>query len=187
MTRYLNARIKMQIAWMTLALCAMLVGCSGYEAFFPPLETAKNVDLSRYLGLWYEIAKYPVSFENGCVGVTAEYSLKDDGTIRVFNKCLPGSFDAEPTTIEGTASLADPANTAKLNVSFFAPFAAPYWIIDLDPDYQWAVVGEPSRTTLWILSRTPTLDDAIYQDIISRLPEKGYDPSKLERMPQQSN
>lgn len=172
---------------LLLAGMAFVAGCGGYEVLFPPLETAKNVDVSRYLGLWYEIAKYPVPFEEGCVGVTAEYSLNDDGSIRVFNKCLPGSFDAEPTTIVGTATAADPDNSAKLNVSFFGPFGAPYWIIDLDPDYQWAVVGEPSRSTLWILSRTPTLDEAIYQDILSRLPEKGYDPSKLELMPQQAN
>lgn len=165
-------------------LIALATSGCNYEAFFPSLSTAENVEVSRYLGLWYEIAKYPVSFEEGCVGVTAKYTLNPDGTIKVVNTCYPGSLTAEPTTIEGTARVADPATNAKLSVSFFGPFGAPYWIIDLDPDYQWAVVGEPSRSFLWILSRTPTMDDAVYQDILSRLPEKGYDVSRLELMPQ---
>ena len=169
---------------LTFPLIACSVGGCNYEIFFPNLPTVGNVEVSRYLGLWYEIAKYPVSFEEGCVGVTAEYTLNPDGSIKVVNTCYPGTLDAEPTTIEGVAQIADPATNAKLNVAFFGPFGAPYWIIDLDPDYQWAVIGEPSRTFLWILSRTPTLDDAVYQDILSRLPAKGYDVSRLELTPQ---
>lgn len=171
----------------TLVLCAMLApalaGCN-YELYFPKLDTVDRVDVARYVGVWYEIARYPNAFEQGCVGVTAQYTLNADGSVKVINTCRPDSLDAAPTTIEGRAQIADTTSNAKLNVSFFGPFGAPYWIIDLDPDYQWAVVGEPSRSFLWILSRTPTLDEALYQDILSRLPEKGYDASRLVPTPQ---
>ncbi len=173
------------VACGLLPAAALSGGCTNYEIFFPPLDTAGQVDLSRYIGSWYEIAKYPTSFQTQCFGaVTAEYSLNDDGSIRVVNTCREGALDGPESTIEGTATVADTTTNAKLNVSFFPPFAAPYWIIDLDAEYQWAVVGEPSRSFLWILSRTPQMDDATYQDILSRLPDKGYDVSKLELTPQ---
>jgi apolipoprotein D and lipocalin family protein len=149
----------------------------------PPLATVDKVDIARYVGKWYEIAKYPVVFENGCFGVTADYSLNDDGTVRVFNTCRAADGTIA-NTIEGHAAATDPTNNAKLMVYFFGPFGAPYWIIELGNDYEYAVVGDPTRSTLWILSRTPKLDDATYQAILSRLPEKGYDPSRLELMPQ---
>jgi apolipoprotein D and lipocalin family protein len=136
------------------------------------------VDIDRYAGKWYEIAKYPVVFENGCVDVTAEYTLLEDGTVRVVNTC--GSPDGSSREIVGTAVVTDSSTNAKLSVSFFGPlFAAPYWIIDLDEDYRYAVVGDPSRELLWILSRTPSLDDATLSEILGRLPEFGYDPDRL--------
>lgn len=168
-----------------LPVLALSSGCTGYEIFFPPLATAQQVDLSRYVGKWYEIAKYPTSFQTQCYGaVTAEYAVRDDGSISVINTCREESFDGAESRIEGSATIADTTTNAKLNVSFFPPFAAPYWIIDLDEDYQWAVIGEPSRSFLWILSRTPQMDDATYQDILSRLPDKGYDVSRLVLTPQ---
>lgn len=159
------------------------LGCS-YEALFPPLAVAERVELSRYAGVWYEIAKYPNSFERGCYGVTAEYTLREDGRVTVVNTCREGALDGPARTIEGYAEVADPATNARLTVYFFYPFGAPYWILEVDENYQWAVVGEPSRSFLWILSRTPTLDDATYQAILARLPDKGYDPARLEPMPQ---
>lgn len=149
-----------------------------------PLETVEAVDLQRYLGTWYEIARYPAPFQEGCVGSTAEYILRDDGKIRVVNRCYDGSFDGKIRSVEGTARVVDERTNAKLKVSFFWPFEGDYWIIDLDDDYQWAVVGEPQRKYLWILSRTPTLPDDVYQGIIARLPDKGYDPQKLQMTPQ---
>lgn len=166
------------------AVIAMLgVGCSAYESFFPPLATVENVDVSRYVGKWYEIAKYPNPFQQQCVGgTTAEYAVLDDGRVQVINKCntAGGTVDL----IEGRARIVDTTTNAKLAVGFFGPFEGAYWILEIGTNYEYAVVGEPSRSTLWILSRTPTLDDATYQDILSRLPDRGYDPSKLVVTPQ---
>jgi apolipoprotein D and lipocalin family protein len=148
------------------------------ETLFPPLETVSAVDIDRYAGKWYEIAKYPVVFENGCIDVTAEYTLLEDGSVLVVNTC--GSIDGSSRDIVGSATVTDPSTNAKLSVSFFGPlFGAPYWIIDLDEDYQYAVVGDPSREFLWILSRTPSLDDATLSGILGRLPQYGYDPDRL--------
>lgn len=166
------------------ALIALIGLAPGCGLMTPPTPVA-SVDVARYMGTWYEIAKYPVPFEEGLVGVTATYTLNDDGTVTVFNKGFEGSFDAAERTITGTATVANPATNAELSVSFFAGFGAPYWIIELDEDYQWAVVSDPFRFTLWILSRTPTLDAATYQEILSLIEaEGGYDLSRLEAMPQ---
>jgi apolipoprotein D and lipocalin family protein len=142
------------------------------------------VDLELYAGTWYEIARYPNSFERGCVGTTAEYTPLPNGRIQVVNRCLESDLDGPGRTIEGTARVADPETNAKLKVTFFWPFEGDYWILELGEDYDYAVVGEPSRSFLWILSRTPTMDEALYQDILSRLPELSYDPDRLMLVPQ---
>ncbi len=168
-----------------LALVAILpvIGCG---AFSPPLDTVDSVDLTQYAGLWYEVASYPAPFQAGCTGTTAEYTLLDDGRVGVVNTCNKGSLDGPVDRIEGTARVPDPAESAKLKVRFFPLFEADYWVIDLGPNYEYAVVGEPSRRFLWILSRTPTLDEATYQDILSRLPDLNYDPDRLVRTVQPS-
>jgi apolipoprotein D and lipocalin family protein len=162
----------------------LMMGSFAEAADRQPLETVDSVDLERYLGLWYEIASYPAFFQKGCTASTAEYSLRDDGLIRVVNRCRKGSLDGKEKSVTGKARIVDGDTNAKLEVSFFWPFWGDYWIIDLDPDYRWAVVGEPKRTYLWILSRTPQMDAATYDAIVSRLPGRGYDPAALERTPQ---
>jgi apolipoprotein D and lipocalin family protein len=156
----------------------VILGCSANK---PPLETVASVDLERYLGKWYEIASYPAWFQKDCTAATAEYSLLDDGRIQVVNRCRKGGPDGPPKEAEGKAEVVDRETNAKLKVWFFWPFKGNYWIIDLDENYRWVVVGEPSRKYLWILSRTPTMDENIYRDITARLPQKGYDPEKLRR------
>jgi apolipoprotein D and lipocalin family protein len=147
------------------------------------LETVAKVDLSRYLGRWYEIAKYPNRFERKCErNVTATYSIRADGKISVVNRCA--TREGKVTESSGWAKIVDPKTNAKLKVTFFWPFFGDYWIIDLGANYEYAVVGEPSRKYLWILSRTPKLDDAVYAHIAKRLADMGYDASKLERMKQ---
>ena len=171
-------------ALMVCGLGLPLSGCAN-EEFFPPLPVVERVELDRFIGKWYEIAKYPNFFQQQCFGgTTAEYAIRDDGNISVVNTCREGSLDGPESRIEGCATIADSTVNAKLSVVFFPPFGAPYWIIDLDADYQWAVIGEPSRSTLWILSRTPTLDEGTYQDILSRLAANGYDPARLVATPQ---
>jgi len=167
-----------QVRLMLIPVVAVIFGCGAAR---PPLDVVEDVDLTRYAGKWYEIASYPAPFQQGCTGTTAEYTLRDDGRVTVLNTCYSGSLDGPVNRIEGTARVPDPAVPAKLKVSFFFPFEADYWIIDLGPEYEYAVVGEPSRSFLWILSRTPTLDDATYEEIIARLPASSYDPAGLVR------
>ena len=172
---------------LTLTVSIALVGCSKTTTErlqLPPLEAVPEVDVERYLGTWYEIASYPQRFQEGCTGTTATYTLRSDGEINVVNKCRKGDLAGPEDVAEGTARVVDRASNAKLEVSFFGPFWGDYWIIDLGPDYEYAVVGHPSRDYLWILSRTPTLDEASFDGILSRLEEKGYPLEPLRKTQQ---
>jgi apolipoprotein D and lipocalin family protein len=148
------------------------------------LEVVPHVDLSRYVGKWYEIARIPNWFERRCVAATAQYTLNPDGTVMVQNACRLEGFGGRLRTIRGVARVVDPATNARLKVSFFRPFSGDYWIIDLDPEYRWVAVGEPRRRYLWILSRTPTLDEETLQGILGRVAGQGYDLSRVVRTPQ---
>jgi apolipoprotein D and lipocalin family protein len=161
---------------LLLAAVAVLAGC---RADGPPLATVPRVDLDRYLGTWYEIARYDAPFQEGCTATTATYSLRDDGLIRVENRCRVDHPDGPLREAEGKARIVDEATRAKLKVTFFWPFWADYWVIGLDPGYQWAVVGEPGRTYLWILSRTATLPEATLDEILRLVADRGYDPRPL--------
>lgn len=156
-----------------------LTACAGGKGMKEPLEVVKGVDLNRYTGTWYEIARYPNSFQKGCTGTTATYTLRDDGKISVVNRCLKDSLDGTEKKAEGRAWVVDPETNARLKVSFFWPFSGNYWIIQLDPEYRYAVVGDPGRKYLWILSRTPRMDAQTYAAILKKLPEQGYDPGRL--------
>lgn len=160
-----------------LAILWSGAGCGGPNL---PLAVVERVDLGRYTGRWYEIARYPNSFERGCVGVTADYSLREDGRINVLNTCVEGNLNGKVRTIQGTARVVDQETNAKLAVTFFGPFEGDYWVLELGDEYEYAVVGEPSRRFLWILSREPELAESVLEGILSRLPEKGYAPEKLE-------
>ena len=145
-----------------------------------PLATAPHVELNRYMGVWYEIARYPNSFQKGCVGSKATYSLMDDGKVSVLNECYDGSFSGKLRSAKGKAWVVDKETNSKLKVSFFWFFAGDYWIIDLADDYSYVVVGHPKRKYLWILSRTKTMEDTTYEAILKRLLEiHQYDTSKL--------
>lgn len=146
-----------------------------------PLTVVKHVDLEKYLGKWYEIASYPAWFQKDCTASTAEYSLMPNGRIQVVNSCRKKTLDGPLKQSRGKAEVVDMESNAKLKVWFFWPFKGNYWIIDLDPDYRWAVVGEPKRKYLWILSRTPEMDRETYESILSRLTAKHYDPDRLQK------
>ena len=150
-----------------------------------PLTTVSHVDLNRYMGEWYEIARYPNSFQKGCVGSKATYTLLDDGKVSVLNECYDGSFSGKLRSAKGKAWVIDKKTNAKLKVSFFWPFSGDYWIIDLGKNYEYAVVGHPKRKYLWILSRTKTMEEKVYKAILSRLKDKQYDTSKLIKTLQQ--
>jgi apolipoprotein D and lipocalin family protein len=160
---------------------APAAGSPSPSAESRPLEVVPHVDIQRYLGTWYEIATIPQRFQKGCVGVTAEYRLRKDGDIDIVNTCRRGTLDGQVRTAHGKAWVVDKKTNAKLKVRFFWPFTGDYWIIALDADYQWAVVGHPNRKYLWILSRTPQMDPALYDELLKLIEAKGYDLSKLKR------
>lgn len=146
-----------------------------------PLATVPSVDLEKYMGRWFEIASFPQSFQKGCHCTTAEYSMTDKGYVKVVNTCRKDSADGKVKTADGKAFVVPGSGNAKLRVQFFWPFRGDYWIIDLAPDYSYAVVGDPSRKYLWILCRTPQMDETLYKEIVGRTASKGFDVSKLAR------
>jgi len=147
----------------------------------PPLQTVQKVDIDRYTGTWYEIARFPEHFEKGCVASTTTYSLRGDGKINVLNQCRNETLDGELRTAKGTAWVVDRQTNAKLKVRFLWPFSGDYWIIDLGPNYDYAVVGHPKRIHLWILSRQRQMDPATYQEILKRLEAQHYNISRLNK------
>jgi apolipoprotein D and lipocalin family protein len=148
------------------------------------LQTVSVVDLNKYAGKWYEIASFPQRFQKGCHCTTAEYTLSSKGYVIVENKCNKDSIYGKQMSIRGKAFVEKNSGNAKLKVQFFWPFKAKYWIIDLANDYSYAVVSHPNKKYLWILSRTPQMNDEIYNQILLRLKEKGFDLSKLNVTPQ---
>lgn len=170
--------MKIQIptlAGAALLLTACIAGPSGNPS---PPQPAKTVDLERYVGKWYEVARYDMRFEKGCEGVTAEYSKRSDGLIRVLNTCRQGAVDGPVKTSEGKARVVDTATNAKLKVSFFGPFWGDYWVMDHADDYSWSIVGEGSGKYLWLLSRKPP-SSLEREALTARAKALGYDVSML--------
>ncbi len=159
----------------------MGLGLAQLGAENKPLEVVPYVDLDRYVGIWYEIATIPQRFQKDCVAVTATYTLRDDRTIAVVNRCLKKTLDGKVKLAKGKAWVVDKKTNAKLKVQFFWPFKGDYWIIELDADYQYAVVGHPNRNYLWILSRSPQMEESLYQDLLRRIAQKGYEVSRLKK------
>ncbi len=167
-----------------------------FALFYPPIIAAQNdvkkappvtvdyVDLQKYSGLWYEIAKIPNSFQDQCkYGTTAEYIIDKGGDITVINKCY--EEDGKLDVAEGVANIVDKKTNSKLEVSFVSflgirPFWGDYWIIGLDEDYTYAVIGHPKRKYGWILSRKPSLPEEKIKQIFELLKSQGYDPERFE-------
>ncbi|HEX2529660.1 MAG TPA: lipocalin family protein [Geminicoccus sp.] len=172
---------------LALAVAAMLLaGCAaGPVGNRAVPEPAKPVELERYMGRWYELARYENRFERGCEGVTADYSLRPDGTVDVVNTCREGSPGGEASAADGHATVVPDSNGAKLKVSFFWPFYGDYWVLDRSQDYEWAIVGEPEGRFFWILSRDPTPGQAVLDQHLQRARELGYDMSlvRITRQP----
>lgn len=168
---------------VAVLLTIMAEGC-GTAPTYPPLSTVGAVDLQRYLGVWYEIGRLPNSFEKECVAVTATYASRPDGKIDVLNQCRRKTFDGPIKKARGKAWVVDSATNAKLKVQFFFPFSGDYWILELGSDYDYAVVGTPDRKLLWILCREPRMNETLYQGILERRKQQGFDVGRMIRTPQ---
>ncbi|AWI86607.1 lipocalin (plasmid) [Alloyangia pacifica] len=175
----LNKRLTLTSAVVAI----LLAGCAAIqrpEVANPNVpEPKKPVELSRYLGVWYEQARFDHSFERDCMNVTAKYELRDDGLIGVTNRC---QRNGETSTTKGTASIA--GDPAKLEVTFFWPFKGDYWILDHSDDYSWSIVGEPSGRYLWFLTRKMSVDEPTIDMLKGKAREMGYDLTGLIRVRQ---
>lgn len=161
-----------------LVFTAMLFGsCQSQNSEEMDFSTVQELDVQRYLGKWYEIARFDHSFERNLVGVTATYSLRDDGKIRVVNQGYKNTLDGELSVAEGKAKFT--SEPGKLKVSFFWIFYGDYYILELDENYRWVLLGSSSDKYLWILSRTPQLEKATLDFVLEKAKQRGYDTSKL--------
>nr|WP_321409059.1 lipocalin family protein [uncultured Carboxylicivirga sp.] len=166
-----------------LLLLILVSSCSSNE----DLPTVKDVDLTKYQGTWYEIARLPNRFEKGLKCVTANYTPDEDGTIKVINKGINTEDQSKSETAIGKAKVPDAQFPGQIKVSFFGPFYGDYYIIDLDENYHYALVGDPSRKYLWILSRTPKIDNEIYNSLITKAEKLGFNVSELHLTKQDCN
>ncbi len=175
-----------------LSLALSLLSCAGRGEPASPPPTAEAVDLARYAGLWYEIARLPMWAQRDCLASTAEYRLLDSGEVHVRNACVTTS--GREISIDGTATVIDLESRARLNVVFdqwaaklvswfTASAEGNYWILRIDPDYRWTVVGTPDRTYLWILARTPLMDGPLYQELVEFGRQLGFPTERLIRSP----
>ena len=169
-----------------LFLPLLLTACSFSALAQAELATIPSLNVSRYMGTWYEVAKYPNRFQKNCASNTsAVYEAQSNGTVRVTNRCT--EEDGNVREAAGEARQIGNATSPKLEVRFapawlsFLPFVwGDYWVIDLDAEYQLAAVSEPSREFLWILSRTATPNNLAYNQLLERLAKKGFDLKKME-------
>ena len=175
---------KIYSAVLVSLLCLFSLTAHGQSD--EPVKTIPSLDVPRYLGAWYEIAKFPNWFQRKCTSNTkAVYSVRPDGNLKVLNSC--NTADGSLSDAEGTARQIGPKDSPKLEVRFapawlsFLPMVwGDYWVIDLDPQYQVAAVSDPRREYLWVLSRTPQLDKKIYDELLQRLQAQQFDVRKLE-------
>ncbi len=149
--------------------------------------TVKELDLNKYLGTWYEIARFPHSFEKNLVGVTATYTLRKDGKIEVLNQGYKSTLEGERSQIVGKARIPDFKQPGKLEVSFFWIFYADYNVLELDENYRYAMIGSSSPKYFWILSRTPQMDRATYEMLLEKARKRGYNLENLEKVLQRVN
>jgi apolipoprotein D and lipocalin family protein len=155
---------------LVLTAALLLAGCTTSH---PPLPTVEAVDLQRYYGTWYEVARLPNRFQSMCVSDTQAAYRPDGNHVAVVNSCR--TADGKVERAEGIAKLVEGSQGAKLRVSFFRPFYGDYWVLALDPDYRWVLVGEPSRKYAWVLAREPRLDKATLDALLTRAATLGFD------------
>jgi len=168
-----------------LIIILILQSCNSHKTMIDK-TVVKELELNRYLGNWYEIARYDHSFERGLVGVTAHYSMRNDGKIKVVNSGYKNSLEGKFSQAIGKAKIPNQNEPSKLKVSFFWFFYGDYYVLELDKNYQWAVIGSSSDDYLWILSRKPKMEDELYSELLERLSKRGYDITNLIKVKQKS-
>jgi apolipoprotein D and lipocalin family protein len=167
-----------------IAFGSFATGCTTVKE---PLRTVPHVDLPRYMGDWYVIANIPYFAEKNCFDSIESYALRTDGDIDNWFTCRKKSFEAPlERKANALAKVQDKSSNATWRIRFFKVISVQYLILDLDPAYQWVVVGHPSRRYGWIMSRSKTLPDDTYKSIIGRLIDQGYDTGKFEKVPQRA-
>ena len=169
---------------LNLALINPLYMESAYSLESRKLEVVSSIDLKKFQGTWYEIAHNPWFPEKGCFYMIANYKLTKENNIKVTNICRKNGMDGQISKVSGIAWLVDPKIKAKWEVQFIWPFTLDYWVIELEENYNYAVIGEPDRENLWILSRKPIMEKELLSRIIKNTKSKGYDLSNLILTPQ---
>lgn len=168
---------------LIMSVLTALTACNttdhATESNLPALPTVNQVDVSRYLGTWYQQALIPNKFQAMCVSDTSATYLRDGDGLLVVNQCRRA--DGQVEKAQGVAKIVEGSNNTKLRVSFFRPFYGDYWVLALDPGYNWVLVGEPKREFGWILSRQAKLDDATLNQILDRAVTLGYDKAVFKR------
>lgn len=160
-----------------LGMSVLIAACATH----PPLETVKAVDLNRYYGTWYEITRLPNRFQKRCVSDTRATYQPTGTDVTVLNACRTADGTLEQA--KGRAKVVEGSGGARLRVSFFRPFYGDYWILDLDPDYRWVLIGEPGRDYAWVLARQPGLDSATLEALLSKAAALGFDRQKFVTTP----
>lgn len=173
---------KLIILFISVATLFTFNNCQFFDESNLP-KTVDFVDVEKYTGVWYEISSIPQPFSVGCLCTTAEYQIISSDKISVFNRCILNRPTGPENTILGEAKVVPNSGNAKLSVSFSSVgnFGAPYWIVDLADDYSYAVVSDPLKATLWVLSRTPKMDDALYSAIIKDLKARKFPVARLKK------
>jgi len=180
--------MKIKILLFVLIITSLFfISCASNEFKDDPLNTVENLDLEKFLGRWYEIARFQSGFEKNVFGATAEYSLREDGRIKVVNSGFKKSLDGPYTSVKAVAWRPNDEIPGALKVKFFSLFSADYLVIALDEEnYDWALVGSNSRKYIWFLSREPTLDEDIFIKMKEIAIKEGYDLSNLFLVPQKA-
>jgi apolipoprotein D and lipocalin family protein len=178
----MNSSLIAKIISIVIVVLVMFAKDSNATNDPLPVTSVQNVDLARYMGVWYEIARFEHFFQKGCRGSTASYMLSPAGEIEVINRCV-NEKNKNLREAKGRAWSVDPNGNARLKVSFFWPFRTDYWIIDLGREYEYAVVGSPNRKYLWILARKPVMEKDVYKHILGLVANQGFDIEKLVRKP----
>jgi apolipoprotein D and lipocalin family protein len=170
------------VSALAAGLATLLAACStANESTLTPMPVVANVDVARYLGTWHQVAWIPNSFQGDCAtGTKATYTL-DGKDLRVQNQCK--DVNGKRTEAIGIAKIVEGTNNAKLRVSFFRPFYGNYWVLALDPDYKWVLVGEPKRTFGWVLARDTKLEPATLNQILDRAVALGYERTAFKMSP----